>query len=319
MTFLVQTFWWLLPINRDRMGFSRHGFYSAQRQRVHARARRRYTVGLLTGGTYFPNIIHLHAFWLNERCPDIRFVLDPEPEAADALWVYSQDPLTAAARERIDRALDRARLGALVINRPDAYDFFHREDAFALLDEAGVTVARSRFDDSDLGLPVVWKGAGTQSSTFGPEPYAGPRKDHRCFEFIDTRGDDGLYARYRIFYFLGDIFYGSLFRSATPIVRYDNAVVIDRHWSMQDELFRSVESIARTSGLDFFAADFVRRHDQGPPIFTDINVFPMLKDKDTMPRRFGYSHDFDNLRPATGRRTPWQVLEDAVGAAAGQR
>lgn len=318
-TVLAQTFSLLAPVDPARLGFWQHGLFTRHRQIAHRRARRPYTMGLLTGGTRFPNIIDLHAFWLNEKCRSVRFLLDPDPRSADALWVYSQDPMTAAARKGVGLIIDQARPRTLVINGCDAYDFFHREDAFPTLEKAGVPVPRSQFDERDLGTPVIWKSIGTQSQTFGPEPYAGERRDFRCLEFIDTRGEDGLYGRYRVFYLLGEIFYSSLFKSKTPIVRYDNAVAIGRDWSMQEELFLPVHRLAEASGLDFFAADFVRRHDRGPPIFTDINVFPMMKDKNAEHRRFGYSHDFDNLRPATGQRTPWQVLEDAVILAARQR
>ncbi len=318
MTLLAQSFWWLFPFDREQFGFARHGLFTRVKARQHRRTRRRHHVGLLTGGTRFPNIIDLHLFWLNEKSTEIRFSQNPDPASVDALWIYAQDPLTPAARAGIDGIVAGAPPGTRIINRPAAYDFFHRGDAFARLAAAGVPVPRWQFGAGDTGLPVMWKGLGTQFSTFGPEPYAGEKEGHAAYEFIDTRGADGLYGRYRAFYLLGEVFLSSAFRSRSPIVRYDNAVAIDRDWRMSDDLVRHVRTIAEISGLDFFAADFIRRNDEGAPIFTDINVFPMLKDKDPVRRRFGHGHDFDNLRPATGQRTPWQVLEDAILSAAPQ-
>jgi hypothetical protein len=132
---------------------------------------------------------------------------------------------------------------------------------------------------------------------------------------VDTRGSDGLHGRYRAFFLLGEVFLGSAFRSRSPIVRYENVVAIDRDWQPSHDLVGHMRKIAEISGLDFFATDFLRRHGEGPPIFTDINVFPMLKDKDRSRRRYGHGHDFDHLRPATGTRSPWEVIEDTVSSA----
>jgi hypothetical protein len=316
MLFLAQSLWWLFPFDRQQLGFSRYGLFTKLRARAHRRNRRRCMVGLLTADTRFPNIIDLHLFWLNERCGGIQFLQNPDCGAVDCVWVFAQDPLTSTARRKIDELLGRLRPGTPIINGPSAYDFFHRADAFAMLAGAGVPVPRSQFDDDrDMGRAVMWKGLGTQSKTVGPEPYNGDKDGYRAFEFIDTRGTDGLHCRYRAFFLLGEVFLSSAFRSQSPIVRYDNVATIDRDWQPSDDLVHHVRKIAAVSGLDFFAADFVRRHGEGPPIFTDINVFPMLKDKDRARRRYGHGHDFDHLRPATGTRSPWEVLEDAVSSA----
>jgi hypothetical protein len=315
MLFLAQTLWWLLPFDRRQLGFSRYGLFTKLTARAHRRSRCRYRAGLFTADTRFPNIIDLHLFWLNERCSRMQFVQNPKRPTLDLAWVFAQDPLTPSRQAEIETLLSRLPPGTPVINKPAAYSFFHRADAFAMLGAAGVPVPRSHFDDRNIGEPVVWKEIGRQSNTFGPEPYAGERAGYRCFEFVDTRGSDGLHGRYRAFFLLGEVFLGSAFRSRSPIVRYENVVAIDRDWQPSHDLVGHMRKIAEISGLDFFATDFLRRRGEGPPIFSDINVFPMLKDKDRSRRRYGHGHDFDHLRPATGTRSPWEVIEDTVSSA----
>lgn len=315
MDVLGQYAWWLAGLDPSSIGFDERGLLTRLRMRRHRTSRRRFHVGLLTGGTRFPNIVDLHLFWLNERCPNVRFSRDGVGGEADMLWVYSQDPLTAAASQDIAERIAAARRGIRVVNAPAAYDFFHREDSFERLERAAVPVPKWRFGPEDEGRPVMWKATGRQSSTIGPEPYDGERPGWQPLEFIDTRGADGLHGRYRVFFLLGEIFLASAFRSRSPIVRYKNAVKIDRTWQAGEDLYAPVRALATVSGLDFFAADFVRRGDRGPPVFTDVNVFPMLKDKRSPAVRRGRGHDFDALRPATTPETPWQVVERTVAEA----
>jgi hypothetical protein len=285
--------------------------------RGHRNLDREVRVGVLTGGTRFPNIIDLHVFWLNERCRRSRFSINPDTRDVDVLWVYSQDPLTDKARSEIDDAIKAAPCGTVVVNRPEAYDFYHRTDAFQILEARSVPVPRSSFGEADIGIPVLWKAEGVQSRLIGPQPYRGPLPGHRPFEFIDVREPTGLYCRYRAVYIFGEVYCGSAFRSGQPIVRYKNAVALDQDWRITADELHHVETIAEVSGLDCFAVDFVRRPDTGQPVFTDINVFPMFKDIEQRPNCFGHRHDFDKLRPVSrGPSSVWEKVDQAMAGVA---
>ena len=298
-TFLVQQFWWALNVPQERLGFDRRGLHTARRARAHARLRREVHLGLLTGGLRYPNIIDLHAYWMNERFERCRVSVDPDPADADVLWVYSQDPLPAGRRTRIEQAIALAGPGVPVINPPEVVDYYHRDDAFSRLEAAGVPVPRSRFGADDHGLPVIWKPEGMQSTTRGPVAYAGPVAGQRPFEYFDVGGADRQFVRYRACYLLGDIYAGSAMRAPGPIVRYRNAVDIDSSWTLTGEEAGHVRRIAEISGLNFFTVDFLRLPANGAPVFVDINAFSMFKDS-SPPGYYGHRHDFDKLRPSDG-------------------
>lgn len=278
---------------------------------------------MLTGGERLPNIIGLHVFWLNERCRRSRFSVDPDPATVDVLWVYSQDPLTAAARARVEAAIAAAPRGTPVFNRPDVYNYYHRADAFTTLAGLGVPVPRSEFTEADRGTPVLWKPVGSQSRAIGPEPYRGPRHGYRPFEFIDVSDSRGLRWRYRADFIFGRVYHGTGFAAPEPIVRYGNAVEQDRAWRLTEDEVRHVRVIADASRLDFFAVDFIRRRDDNSPVFTDINAFPVFKDIPREPDLFGYRHDFDKLRPFSEPTEPassvWDWVDEVVASAALQR
>ena len=253
---------------------------------------------------------------MNERLARCRTSIDPDPSTADILWVFSQDPLPAERRRVIADAISRARPGTPVINRIDAYDFYHRDDAFSRLAAAGVPVPRSEFGEADHGLPVIWKPAGQQSKTRGPVPYAGPNSRDRAFEYIDVAGPDGGFWRYRACFVLGDIYAASGFRSADPIVRYRNVDVIDATWMLTAPEIENIRRIADVSQLDFFTVDFLRRAEDHSPVFVDINVFSMTKDSYRL-GYYGHCHDFDKMRSVEGGPPGvWSRLEKRLLAIA---
>jgi hypothetical protein len=298
-TFLVQQLWWALRVPAERMGYNRRGLHTALKIRSHARLDREVHVGLLTGGLRYPNIIALHAYWMNERLERCRVSVDPDPSTADVLWVYSQDPLPAERRRLIEDAIARARPGTPIINPPDVFDFYHREDAFIALEAAGVPVPRSRFGPADRGVKVIWKPLGVQSTTRGPVPYAGEIAGQRPFEYLDVAEQNGTFARHRACFFLGEVFAASSMRASEPIVRYRNSVSIDSQSTLTASEIGYVKKIAEVSGLDFFTVDFLRMPSDQSPVFVDINSFSMFKDI-SPPGHYGHWHDFDKLRPANG-------------------
>lgn len=319
-TFLAQQFWWLLGIDHNRMGYQRRGMWTKRRIRAHQRLRREFHVGILTGGDRLPNIIGLHIFWLNERCQTSQFSIDPDPTTVDALWIYSQDPLTSEARAQIDAAIAAAVPGTVVFNRPENHDFYHRPGTFESLAKLGVPVPRSQFSDADLGIPVVWKPIGLHSVTKGPEPYRGDRSGFRAFEYIDASDSNGLHWRYRAHFVFGEIFLGTGLGAPEPIVRYANSTNHNDTWQLSDKDLRHIRAIASTSKLDFFAVDFIRQRNDGTTVFTDINSFPVLKDIPVERDLFGYRHDFDKMRPLPDSpsftRTTWQLVDEVVARAA---
>jgi hypothetical protein len=315
-TFLAQQLWWLFGIDPVRMGFQRKGLWTRRAIRAHLRLEREFHVGVVTDGVSRPNIVGLHVFWLNRHCRRTRFSIDPDPASADALWIYAQDPLGDASRALIADKIGRAPSGVTVFNRLEAYDFYHRTDCFELLAQSGVPVPRSAFMESDIGMSVLWKPVGSHSTALEPQPYRAPRPGFRPFEFIDVRDEKGLYRRYRAIYLFGRIYQASAFTAREPVVRYANAVEIDRQWLMTEEEAQHVATIAEVSGLDFFAVDYLRRKEDGRPVFTDVNSFPVLKDIPSESDRYGYWHDFDNVRPhrrgAEKPMTPWQWIDETI-------
>jgi hypothetical protein len=311
-TLLVQQFWWALRVPADRMGYDRRGLHTALKVRAHARLDREVHIGLLTGGLRFPNIIDLHAYWANERLERCRVSVDPDPSTADVLWIYSQDPLPPDRLRSIKDAIARARPGTPVINGPEAYDFYHAEDAFRRLEAAGVPVPRSRFGPADHGVKVIWKPVGVQSTTRGPVAYEGDIAGERPFEYLDVAEADGGFARYRACYFLGEVFAASCMRADEPIVRYRNARKIDATWLLTPAEIGHIRRIAEVSGLDFFTVDFLRRPADQSPVFVDINSFTMFKDS-SPPGHYGHRHDFDRLRPVDGGpKGAWRGVEQRI-------
>jgi hypothetical protein len=311
--FLVQQLWWVLGTDERQLAFHKRGLWTHRRQRQHLALEREVHVGLLSGGTRFPNIIDLNAFWMNERCTRCRFSVDPTPGTADVLWVFSQDPLTDTANAAIAAAQAVAKPGTRLLNAPAAHDFYHRPDAFQRLAAASIPVPQSVFSDADKGRPVLWKPVGGQSKVRGPEPYAGPVPGWRPFEFVDTSGPDGSFGRYRAFYVFGAVYPGSRLVSRQPIVRLGVSFASDLNWQLSAAEIAGVKAIARESGLDFFATDYLRRQD-GTPVFTDINAFPMLKTTRTATRMYGHMHDFDDARLSEYPEPPpppvWQHIDD---------
>jgi hypothetical protein len=311
-TFRAQAFWWAAGIADERMGFHAPGPWTIARQMRHRALDRPFHLGLLTGGFRFTNIIQLHAFWLNERLKNFRVSIDPDPATVDIFWVYSQDPLPPDRLFRIQDSIRKARPGTPVVNPPEVFDAYHRPGIFSQLAEAGVPVPRSSFGPEDMGRLVVFKPDGKQSEVIGPVPWDGPRPGMRPFEFIETRGEDGLYCRYRAIYLLGRSYAGTYQASDRPIVRAHNRPGGDS-WQLTRAENGDLQMVAAVTGLDFFTADLLRPSDGSRSVLTDINSFPMLKERDLRPGFYGHQHDFSIVRPAdSDGMSAWDWLEVAL-------
>jgi hypothetical protein len=311
-TFFAQTLWWMAGIPDERLGFYAPGLWTTRRRMRHRSLDRPFHLGLQTAGFKFTNIIQLHAFWLNERLKSFRVSIDPDPATVDIFWVYSQDPLPPDRRAWIEDSISRAKPGTPVVNPPDVFDVYHRPGIFRRLAEAGVPVPRSSFGPEDFGTPVVFKPEGTQSEAIGPVPWDGPRPGMRAFEFIETRDEDGLYHRYRAVYILGRSYAGSRQASDRPIVRAHNRQG-GNDWQLTATEISDLQKVAMVTGLDFFTADFLRPSDGSHSVLTDINSFPMLKERDLRPGFYGHQHDFSVMRPAdSGGMSAWDWLDIAL-------
>jgi hypothetical protein len=317
---VLQYLWWCSTVDKARIGFHRRGLLTAVRRHSHKRLRRKIHIGVLSGGLSLPNVIDFQIFWLNERCRQCHFSRDPDPHEVDILWVHSQDPLDDARRRLIEDAIAAARPGTPVINSPIRHDFYHSMEAFAQLENAGVSVPRSKFSEADIGKTrVIRKPIGKQSTLTGPLPYSGPVAGFRQFELVDCQEADGLFGRCRAFYIFGSVFPGLQFFCNTPIVRWADAVAMDLLSSVALREQEQIARIAQTSGLDFFAVDFLRPRDPlAGPIFVDINVFPAVRYFPVAPDYFGGWHDldiFDVEAPGT-RSGPsaWEMIDAGIVA-----
>ncbi len=310
-TFLMQNLWWAFGVPDERMAFNAPGLWTQMRKRRYRRLDRPFHLGLLAAGFKFTNIIELNAFWLNERLTNCRVSIDPDPATVDFLWVYSQDPLPAERRKRIEDAIARAPHGTPVINPPDVFDAYHQGDLFERLAAAGVHVPRSRFGPEDRGVPVIFKPEGKHSKVLGPQPWEGEMHGYRGFEYFDARGADGLHRRYRATYVLGRVFAECCFAGRVPIVRARNGKT-ELDWLLSEDEVDQVKRIGATTGLDFFTVDFLRPSASPRSVFTDINSFPMMKllEPPGYPVRYGHRHNFDIARPSdSDGLTPWLWLD----------
>jgi len=315
--FVTQNLWFLAGIPPSRVGYG-SGWLTAWRLRRHRRRRRAIHIALLEYHTSKPRFGALTAFWINERSRLCSATLNSGIEEADVLWVYTQDPLTAEARERLRAAIDQAKPGARIVNHPDRYNAYHVDRCFQDLDAAGVSVPDTRFSDSDRGrVRVVYKRRGLQAAQKTVEDYTGPRDGYQAFRFIDTRGPDGLYRRYRAFYLVGIVRPSKLMLCEHWNVCLKHRPRLQFGFTMTPEEIRQVRSIARTLGLEYFAVDYLRRHGDDRPFFTDVNVYPTVLSVPTTGRELGYHgrwHTFDTRArlglPEPGGR-PFEEIFDA--------
>ena len=313
----AQWLWFALPVKAERVGYGR-GPLTWLRRRGHKGLRRKVHVCLLD---YVPGggrQGRFTEFWINQRSRACSASLNGPVEEADVVWVYCKDPIPPEEKEGLLRALGRARPGTPVVNHPDAYDAYHREGTFAALAEAGVGVPRTDLTGEDVGrTPAVYKTEGGHGHT--PKifsGYEGPKPGFRAFEFVDSRGADGLHRRYRAYYIVGAVHPGWLFRADHPNVLTRTAKLAEV-FEMTAREAEQIRLIAKTLGLQYFAVDYVRRRGDDSAVFVDINVYPDVRSKAQRTiRKLGYYgswHVFDNKQLfGFSERSDWDVFDRAM-------
>jgi hypothetical protein len=296
---------------------------TARHRRAHARHERPVRLHLLelhTTGVRFANLL---AWFVNERSRVCTASSGGDPSGADVVWVACQDPLTPDVRARLDAVLAGLPSATPVLNRPEAYDAYHRDDAFPRLAAAGVRVPRHVFGPDDLDRTrVVYKEQGHQGSRKFEAPYRGPVPGYRAFAFEDGSGEDGRVRRYRAFFLAGAVWAEQVVVAETWNAALASVVAVERAFDVTPDEAEQVRLIGPTLGLDAFAVDYLRRRDDGLAVFVDVNVYPTPVETWTAGLRgrgLWHLHDAPlraGVTPGNGRQ-PWEVFDEAIARVAG--
>ncbi|MBI2992578.1 MAG: hypothetical protein HYY48_00175 [Gammaproteobacteria bacterium] len=293
---------------------------TAGRRKKHPVRRRELHICLLEQQDSEPRFGALMARWINERSRRCSASVNRGIETADIVWLFTQDPLGDPRRLQILELLQQMRPGARVMNHPDHYDAYHQPDCFQRLAEAGVSVPRATFADSELGrTQVVYKRMGQQMSEKVLVPFDGPREGFRAFEFVDSRGKHGNHWRYRAFFIAGAVRPSKALACRDWNVCLRNRPKILPTFDMPAAEVEQLRLIARTLRLDFFAVDFLRRRKDGAAVFLDVNIYPRINSVLHKPARrqpHVEFHTFDT-RPWLGIPEPGghsfpEVFDDAI-------
>ncbi len=285
---IVQWLWFAFDMKRDHIGYDK-GLLTWMRVAKHKKLRRQINLCLLDVHPKGGKFGRFTAFWINERSRICKVTVNEGVVDADVIWIYSQDPLPSDIKQELLLDLKKARADAPIINHPAVYNSYHEPQSFRRLAVAGVCVPRNEFTDDDIGkTTVVYKVKGMHGSCKFLSPYRGSVEGYRPFEFIDSRGTEGLYRKFRAFYILGIV--------------CPNHVAYSDHWNVHREtkkrteyLFdltntedEAIRLIARTLNLQYFSVDFLRKGSDESPFFTDINVYPLPVDFTETARERGY-------------------------------
>ena len=270
-----------------------------------------------------PPIARAHAFWMNERSRACTVRVNRGAEAADVVWVLSQDPLRPAGRRALEAVLARVPAHVAVVNPPASYDAAHADDAFARLEAAGVRVPRTRFGPQDEGVtPVVYKARDEQPSRKFLAPWRGPVPGFRPFAFEDGRDGQGQAWRFRAYHLLGEVLSGDALASARWEARAETLELVDVAAELPSHERDAITRLARTLGLDFFAVDYLRRAADGEAVFLDVNPFPdvLMAERVTRPRGLRGGWHVWEVADRFGRPDPgrphWRRVDEALVAAA---
>jgi hypothetical protein len=262
----------------------------------------------------------LTAWAINQNSRTCSASLNEGLEQADVIWVYMQDPILPQMRQRLEAVIARhAKPQAVIVNPPRSYNAFHRPDAFALLEAAGVSVPRSVFDESDIGRThVVYKTVAQQGGDKFLDLYSGPREGMAPFEFIDSVRPDGTFARYRAHYLFGKARPSEVLLSDHWNSCLKHSVKLEYNFALTDLEIEQLGKIAQALDLQYFAVDFLRRPD-GSPVFTDVNIYPTIQSPHARVRArgdFGLWHTFDARRrlglPEPNHVTAWEIFDEAM-------
>ena len=326
---VAQWLWFALPVDPERIGYG-EGPLTWLRQRKHKKVRKRIHVCLLDYRQEGGRQSRFTEFWINERSRVCSASMNEGVEDADVVWVYCKDPIPPNKKGWLLRVLKKARLGTPIINRPEVYNSYHEERAFKALAEAGVSVPRLEFSDQDVEKTLViykTKGRHGHAPKFLSE-YEGPKAGYRAFEFVSSRGPNGLNRRYRAYYLLGAT-YPSLLRSSGNWNVYSQTAERTAPFTMTSNETDQIRLIAKTLGLQYFAVDYLRREGDDWPVFVDLNVYPDVISKlRGLGRKLGYYgrwHTLDTdtrwlsidaeahqAGSETSERHFWNVFDEAI-------
>ena len=285
---LLQWLWFASSVDTQHIGYD-HGPLTWLRTAKHRRLRRNIHLCLLDVYPKGGKFGRFTAFWINERSRICKATLNEGVEDADVIWIYSQDPFPHDTRQELLHTLKKARRDALLINHPDAYNVYHEQQSFKKLAGAGVCVPRDNFNDDDLGkTTVVYKVIGRHGSSKFLSPYRGPVEGYRPFEFIDSRGAQSLYRKFRAFFILGMVCPNHVAYSDHWNVHRETTKHTEYQFDITDTEKKSIRLIAKTLNIQYFSIDFLRRGHDDKAFFTDINVYPLPIDFTETARERGY-------------------------------
>ncbi len=309
----------MFNVDSQYIGFD-NGLLTWLRRKKHRRLKKKIHICLLEYNSKGGKFGRFTEFWINERSQICTVSLNERLEDADIIWIYSQDPLSEKIKEKIMTLLRKAKNKVMIINHPDVYNVYHEKNTFQRLFEAGVNVPRTTFTGEDVNKTiVVYKAEGQQSSDKFISPYLGEYPNYKPFEFIDSRGIDGLYRRYRAFFIVGIVRPSKAMFSNSWNVCVKNMRRLEYTFLMSPLETNQVKLIAKTLGLQYFAVDFLRRKVDDLPVFTDINVYPMVISFTETGRHLGYRsrwHTFDTRErlgiPEPMGRPFWELFDEAM-------
>ena len=318
---LLQWLWFAPGVDTARIGYDK-GLLTWLRVKRHKKLRRKIHICLLEvlpkGGKFG----RFTAFWINERSRICTASVNERIEDADIVWTYSQDPLPNDVKQELLRMLKRARPGTPVINHPESYNSYHEDGCFERLEKAGVSVPRSVFTAADIGkTPVVYKTKGKHGAGKFMSIYRGPVEGFHPFQFVDSKGEDGLHRKFRVLYAAGIIYPNYAAFSDTWNVERATLKRIEYSFEMTPVEVENIALIARTLNIQFFSVDYLRRHPDRLPVFTDINVYPQPIAFTETAREFGYAGRWNivdnHLRlniPGPSEKPFWSMFDDAMAA-----
>lgn len=312
----VQWFWFALGVKPERVGFGK-GSLTRLRESKHRKSRRKVHICLLDYSPKRWKFARMTAFWINERSRACTSSMNDDVERADIVWIYTQDPIRDDVRQRMLKTLKTAKTGGAVLNHPDVYNCYHWPETSTLLIKAGVNVPRCEFMESDIGTTmVVYKVEGSHARSKELMRYIGNRAGYRSFEFVDGRGHDGLYKRYRAFYLLGEVWPSTVLYSRDWDVKVQTRYRREYGFRLTQNEASQVKLLAETLNLQFFAVDFLRRKGDSQPVFTDINIYPDIISTVACNGFYGKWHTFDNFRrlgiPEPLGRPFWDVFDERM-------
>ena len=321
--------WFALPADLEHIGYGK-GPLTWIRQRKHKQLRRRVHICLLDYNPKGGRQSEFTEFWINERSRVCSASMNNRIEDADVVWIYCKDPIPPNEKVGLLRVLNRARQDTPIINHPEVYNSYHEERAFKALAQAGVSVPRLEFSDRDIGKTLViykTKGRHGHAPKYLSE-YEGSKAGYRAFEFVSSRGPDGLNRRYRAYYLLGAV-YPSLLRSSGNWNVYSQTAERTEPYTIKANEADQIRLIAKTLGLQYFAVDYLRKRGDDSPVFVDLNVYPDVISKlRELGRKLGYYGRWHTLdadaqwlsldaeTDQTGFEGPerpfWDVFDDAM-------